>query len=55
MTSDNDTAGTGLLALLDEVDLVEALALVSSLELFSKHVVADASGVHNGLGRENIL
>lgn len=55
MASDNNTAGTGLLALLDEVDLVEALAFVSSLELLSKLVVADTSGVHNGLGRQNIL
>lgn len=55
MASDNNTAGTGLLALLDEVDLVEALALVGSLKLFSKLVVADTSGVHDGLGGQNIL
>lgn len=55
MASDDNTTGTGLLALLDEVDLVEAFALVGSLKLFSKLVVADTSSVHDRLGRQNIL
>ena len=55
VAGDNDTAGTGLLALLDEVDLVEALALVGSLELLSELVVADTAGVDDRVRRENVL
>lgn len=55
MAGDHDTARAGLLALLDLVDLVEALALVRSLELLSELVITDAAGVDDGVRRKNVL
>ena len=55
MASDNDTARAGLLALLDLVDVGEALAAVGSAELLSEVIVADAAGVDDEVGRQNVL
>ena len=55
MASDNDGAGTGLLALGDLVDLVQTFALVGDLELLSKVVVTDRSGVDDRSRGQNVL
>ena len=55
MTGDDDRARTRLLALLHEVDLVEALALVRRLELLRERVVADAAGVDDRVWGEDVL
>ncbi len=55
VTSENDATCASLLALLDLVDLSQALALVCSLELLSEVIVADTAGVHNGVRGQNIL
>ena len=55
VSGDDYTAGTGLLALLDEVDLVEALTLVGSLELLSEVIVTDAAGVDDRVRGQNVL
>ena len=47
MASDDDGARAGALALLDEVALVKALALVRGLELLSELVIADAASEHD--------
>ena len=52
---DDDRARAGLLALLDEVDLVKALALVRLLELLREIVVADAAGVDDRVWGEDVL
>lgn len=55
VTSEDDATCASLLALLDLVDLIQALALVCSLELLSKVVVSDTAGIHNGVRRQNVL
>jgi hypothetical protein len=55
VAGDNDTAGTSSLALLDEVDLVEALPLIGSLELLSKLVVTNTAGIHDRVRGKHIL
>ena len=52
---DNDTTSSSLFALLDEVDLIETLPLVGSLELFSKVVVTDSASVDNRVRRKKVL
>lgn len=52
---DDDGARAGLGALFDEEDGVEALARVRGAELLREVVVADAAGVHDRLGREDVL
>lgn len=52
---DNDSAGTGLFPLFDKVNLIEALPGVSGLKLLGKIIVTDASGVHHGFWREDVL
>ena len=47
VTSDNNSAGAGLLALLDKVSFLEALALVCGLELLSKLIVANTAGIYD--------
>lgn len=46
VAGDDDGACTRLLALLDEVNLVKALALVGSLELLGKLIVSHTPGVY---------
>ena len=55
VAGDNDTAGTGPLALLDKIYLVETFALVSSLELLSELVVAHTAGEDHGMRGQNVL
>ena len=55
MASDNDSAGTRLLALGDLVDLVQTFALVGDLELLREVVVTDRSGVDNRSRGQNVL
>ena len=55
VASDDDRARARLLALLHEVRLVEALALVGSLELVREIIVADATGVYDRVGRKDVL
>ena len=55
VASDDDRARARLLALLHEVRLVEALALVGRLELLREIVVADAAGVHDRVWGEDVL
>lgn len=47
VASDDNSACTGLLALLDEVSLLEAFTLVGGLELLSELIVADTTSVNN--------
>ena len=47
VSSDNDTAGTGLLTLLDEVDIGETFAAVRSAQLLGEFVIANAASVNN--------
>ena len=55
MTGDDGTARTSLLALLDLVDLVKALAFVGGLELLRELVITNAAGVDNRAGGQNVL
>ena len=55
VAGDDDRARARLLALLDEVALVEALARVRRLELLREVVVADAADVHDRVRREHVL
>lgn len=52
MASDDRSAGTGLLALLDLVDLIDTFAAVSGLELLGEIIVTNAAGVHDGASWE---
>ena len=53
--SNNNGAGAGLFPVFDIVYIIEALPGVSSLKLLSQIIVADASGVHHGFWREDVL
>lgn len=55
MSCDNDGAGTSLLAFLDEVCVLKTFAFVGCLQLLSKLIVTDTSGVYDGVGRQNVL
>lgn len=56
MVAGNDNgAGTSLLPLLHEIDLVESLTLVGFFELLSELVVSNSTGVDHRLWGENIL
>ena len=55
VAGDNDTAGTGLLALLDEVGLLETLALVGGFELLGEIIVADTASVYDRALRKDVL
>ena len=55
MTGDNDTARAGLLAFLHLVNLGQTFTRVRSLELLGKLVVADAPGVHDRVGWQDVL
>lgn len=55
MSSDDNTTGTCLLALLDLVDFIEALSLVGLFQLLCKLIVADCASVNYGFWREKIL
>ena len=55
VAGDHYRARARLLARLDEVDLVEPLALVRSLELLCEVVVAHAARVHDRVRREDVL
>ena len=52
---DDDRARARLLALLDEIALVEPFARVRRLELLREVVVADAADVHDRVRREHVL
>jgi hypothetical protein len=54
VTSEDNSASTGLLSLLDKVDLVNTFPLVSGPELLSKIVVTDATGVDDGFWWETV-
>lgn len=55
VASDDDSASASLFTLLDLVDLTETLALVGNLELLCKVVVANTTGEHHRIGRQNVL
>jgi hypothetical protein len=55
VSCDNNSASTGPFPLFDVVNFIETLPGVSSLELFSQIIVTDASGVHHGFWREDVL
>ena len=55
MTSDDDGTCTGLLALLDEVGLLETLALVGGFELLGEIIVADTASVYDRALRKDVL
>ena len=55
VSRNNNSAGTSFHPLFDIVDVIEALSGVSSLELLSQIIVADASGVHDGFWGEDVL
>lgn len=55
VAGDNDTTSTRFLTLLHEIDLIETFTLVCSLELFSKVIVSDTSGVHDRFWGQNVL
>ena len=52
--NDHSTSA-GLFSLFDKVNIIEALPGVSSLELLGQIVVTDASGVHHGFWRKDVL
>ena len=52
---EDHSTSTRLLALLDEVDLVQPFPLVRRPQLLSEIVIADTSRVHHRLGREEVL
>ena len=52
---DDYGACASLLALLHEVSLLEALALVGGLQLLREFIVADTAGVYNRALRKNVL
>lgn len=51
----DNSASTGFFALFDEVDVFETLPSVSFPELLSQVVVANATGIHHGSWREDVL
>ena len=55
VSSNYHTACTGLLTLLNKVNLVEALTLVGGFELLSELVVAYTAGINDGVGGQNVL
>ena len=55
VAGDNHTAGTGLFAFFNVVNLIQSLALVGSFELLSKVVVSDTAGVYDRVWWENVL
>ena len=55
VSSNNHTTGTGLLTLLDIVDLIKAFPPIRSLELLSEVVIPDTASEHDGFWRQDIL
>jgi len=55
VSRNNNSASTSFHPLFYVVDIIEALSGVSSLELLSQIIVADASGVHDGFWGEDVL
>ena len=55
VAGDNHTAGTGLFAFFNVVNLIQSLALVGSFELLSEVVVAYTTCEDNRLGRKHVL
>ena len=55
MAGKNDSAGTSLLSLFDEVHLIEAFTFVALFQLLSKVVVANRTSVYDRFRRQNIL
>ena len=55
VAGNNDGAGTSLLALLNEIHLVEAFALVGRLQLLSKIIIANSTGIDDGTLGEDVL
>ena len=55
MASNNDGTCSRLFTLLDEIRFGETLLFVCRFELFSKIVIADATGVDHGVWRQHVL
>jgi len=55
VAGNNDGACTSLFALLDEIHLVETFALVGHLQLLSKVIIANSTGINDGALGENVL
>lgn len=55
MAGNDDGTGSSLLALLDLIRALDALLRVGLPQLIGKIIITDASGVHNGLWREDVL
>ena len=55
MASDDNSTSAGFFSFFDEVNLIEALPGISGLELISQLIVTDASGIHHGFWREDVL
>jgi hypothetical protein len=55
VTSDNHTASTCLLALLDQVNFAKAFTRISGFQLFGEIVISDTASIDNRAGRKDIL
>ncbi len=55
VTGDDNGTCARLFTLIDEIGFGETLPLVCGLELLSEFVVADATGVDDGVWRQHVL
>ena len=55
VAGNNDGTYTSLLALLNEIHLVETIALVGRLQLLSKIIIANSTGIYDGTLGEDVL
>ena len=55
VAGNNYGACTSLFALLHEIHLVETFALVGRLQLLSKSIIANSTGIHNEALGEDVL
>jgi hypothetical protein len=55
VAGNNDRTYTSLLSLLNEIHLVETLALVGRLQLLSKTIIANSTGINDGALWEDVL
>ena len=53
--SDDNSASTCLFPFFDVVNVIETLPGIGGLELLSQVIVANASGIHHGFWREDVL
>ena len=55
VAGNNDGACTSLLALLNEIHLIKTFALVGRLQLLSKIIIANSTGIDDGTLGEDVL